>query len=158
MRTYTNMTKEQALDSLLDRIADRFLITNDCWQWIANTNGGGYGQVSFRDRNRMAHRVIYELLVGPVADDMTPDHLCRNRGCVRPDHLEIVPLRVNIKRAREDNPRLTCTNGHPLSGENYIRDGAKHKCRTCKNNRQRSTYHLKGGREKQRLYKLRKIS
>ena len=62
-----------------------------CWQWTGARDPNGYGLFRGNVRiTRRAHRFGYELLVGPIPDGLTLDHLCRNRGCVDPDHLEVV--------------------------------------------------------------------
>jgi len=78
-----------------------------CWIWTGSLNGKGYGQMYWRGRVWAAHRVSYALLGGPLMDGLELDHLCRNRPCVNPDHLEQVTHRVNVVRgwrARELSP------------------------------------------------------
>lgn len=71
----------------------------DCWEWTgALFQGTGYGQVWADGTTRLAHRVVYELLVGPIPVGLDLDHLCRNRSCVNPAHLEPVTRRVNVQR------------------------------------------------------------
>lgn len=69
-----------------------------CWQWQGCTNGTGYGQISLDAKMRYAHRLAYELMVGPIPEGLVIDHLCRNKGCVNPDHLEAVTTEVNNAR------------------------------------------------------------
>jgi hypothetical protein len=76
----------------------------DCWNWTASTDGKGYGQVALgrnggKQRLGRAHRVVYELLVGPIPEGLTLDHLCKNIICVNPDHLEPVTMGENVRRA-----------------------------------------------------------
>jgi len=91
---------------LVERLADKFLVGDDCWDWIGSTYHDGYGIVcigSIWDGNRTtrrAHRVIYELLKGPIPEGLVLDHLCRNRKCVRPYHLEPVTQEENLRRSR----------------------------------------------------------
>jgi len=75
-----------------------------CWAWTGATAGPGYGQFG---RNGLAHRVAYERAFGPIPEGMEIDHLCRNRRCVNPDHLDAVSHEENLRRS-----------GHPhaLSG------------------------------------------
>ncbi len=73
-----------------------------CWVWRRKLDSGGYGQDA---ANRMAHRIHYERLVGPIPEGMQLDHLCRVRACINPDHLEPVTLAVNCQRGR--NAKLT---------------------------------------------------
>ena len=107
--------------------------TDGCWYWTG-TQLRGYGKYK---RNgivgtTLAHRIAYELTVGPIPEGLTIDHLCRNTLCVRPDHLEPVTMLENIRRARKD----FCKHGHPLAGENLYFATKKtghvvRGCRTC---------------------------
>jgi hypothetical protein len=89
-----------------------------CWMWLAGLRGG-YGQVRWGGRNWAAHRLVYELLVGPIADGLDIDHLCRTPPCVNPEHTEQVTRRENIRRGTcpaAVNARKThCAKGHLLA-------------------------------------------
>lgn len=71
-----------------------------CWPWIAST-AHGYGQINRDGRPRMAHRVAYELLVGPIPEGLDLDHLCSTPRCCNPSHLEPVTRGVNVSRAHQ---------------------------------------------------------
>jgi hypothetical protein len=73
-----------------------------CWVWMADTNDPPkqYGRFKVLGRLALAHRVAYELWVGPIADGMTLDHLCNRPECVNPFHLEVVTNSENVSRAR----------------------------------------------------------
>jgi len=138
--------------SLPDRIASKIGSPDErgCWPWLAARNKG-YGVIRIGGRSdghlRAAHRVVYETLIGPVPESLQLDHLCRNRGCVNPEHLEPVTQEENIRRgtgASAQNARKThCVNGHEFTPENtYVhrrrgRPDAR-ECRTCHNTRRRS--------------------
>lgn len=99
-----------------------------CWNWTASTTADGYGRFRVRpessgeSQKALAHRVAYELLVGPIPDGLQIDHLCRNRGCVNPAHLEPVTGQENTLRGdtipASHAAQTHCTRGHLLSGAN----------------------------------------
>ena len=108
-------------------------VEGSCWEWPKAKTHDGYGRAA---GGKMAHRVIYELMVYKLPKELTLDHLCRNRACVNPAHLEPVLNRTNILRGEAPpaiNSRKThCIHGHPLSGNNlsYTKEG-KRRCREC---------------------------
>jgi len=69
--------------------------TEGCWNWTKGGHPSGYGTFSFQSRNCPAHRYSYELANGPIPAGLSIDHLCHNRGCVRPDHLRAVTHKQN---------------------------------------------------------------
>lgn len=72
---------------------------DECWTWTGSVNAKGYGLLWMPGGVRVyAHRLAYELAVGPIADDLTIDHLCRRTGCVNPAHLEVVTRSENSRR------------------------------------------------------------
>lgn len=113
-------------------IWERVHITDGCWNWVGYAQRG-YGVfekriAGIRYRGR-AHRVVYELLVGPIPEGLTIDHLCRNTLCVNPDHLEPVTGAENVRRANAF--RTHCIRGHEFTEENtYYRNGGR-RCRPC---------------------------
>lgn len=130
--------------SLPDRVRSKVAYDPDgCWLWVGAVRDTGYGQIGIRlarrqYANKLAHRYVYELLVGPIPDGLQIDHLCRVITCVRPDHLEPVTQRENIARGESAcawNARKThCKRGHPFAGPNLIlvNDGRWRVCRTCR--------------------------
>lgn len=77
----------------------RTLRGQGCWEWQGLKNAKGYGELFVEKKHLKAHRVAYELLVGPIPEGLTIDHLCRNTGCVNPEHLEPVTNQENRRRA-----------------------------------------------------------
>lgn len=69
-----------------------------CWLWTGKQHKKGYGLIQVRGKRQRAHRYVYEQLVGPIPEGLEIDHLCRNKPCVNPDHLEPVTLRENLRR------------------------------------------------------------
>jgi hypothetical protein len=112
---------------LISDLRDKY--GGDCWEWPLFRSEDGYGRMQWDGRTRIAHRAIYRFLVGPIPQGLTLDHLCRNRGCVNPDHLEPVTQRENCRRARKD----FCAHGHELTPENtYVRpSNGRRSCREC---------------------------
>lgn len=121
------------------RFWSRVEITGDCWIWQGKHNGLGYGQFFVHGRHVYAHRYAYEELIGPIPEGLELDHLCRNPSCVRPDHLEAVDHRTNIRRGNSMftgwwNKRKThCPRGHPYDERNtYVDKRGIRSCRKCR--------------------------
>jgi hypothetical protein len=104
-----------------------------CWEWTAGVTGQGYGQVWWQGRNLGAHRVVHEVLRGPVPDGLQLDHRCRFTRCVNPDHLEPVTAAENNRRSSAVRYAKThCPSGHPYDEANtLVYRGARY-CRTCR--------------------------
>jgi hypothetical protein len=122
-----------------------------CWAWTGGRTTGGYGLVAIDSPKRhYVHRLSYTILVGPIPPGLQIDHLCRNRRCCNPRHLEPVTNHVNTLRG-EKAQKTHCVHGHPLSGDNLIwtNNGPDRprtrKCRTCENRWQREHYKRRGG-------------
>lgn len=109
-----------------------------CWEWPGHLHRDGYGKIYDGKRLRMAHRVVYEWLVGPVPDGLVLDHLCRTRHCVNPKHLEVVTDRTNILRgtgaAARWAARTHCARGHALVAKHGTKAWERgwRICRECK--------------------------
>lgn len=103
----------QAHERLVPRFWSRVDKTEGCWNWKGRLGHDGYGLFSIGKRdNVIPHRFSYELEVGPIPEGLQLDHLCRNRACVRPDHLEPVTREENMRRAKEarvDQPCPHCS-------------------------------------------------
>lgn len=108
----------------------------DCLEWQGSKYQNGYGKIG--RVGIMAHRIAYELIKGEIPTDMCLDHLCKNRLCVNPDHLEIVSLVENVMRGNSQhakNARKThCKHGHEFTTENtYIHPTRGSRlCRECR--------------------------
>jgi len=108
---------------------------NQCWEWQGYIDIDGYGQF-WNETLCRAHRYAYELMVGPIPEGLVLDHLCNNKICVNPHHLEATTNRTNTLRADglpSRNARKThCLHGHPFNEVNTYRgeDGGR-RCRTC---------------------------
>lgn len=84
-----HQTPEQMLGVFTPRLAAKVEITDTCWLWGGAKDGGGYGSAWHGGRADCAHRVMYREHVGPIPRGMQVDHMCRNRACIRPSHLQL---------------------------------------------------------------------
>lgn len=118
---------------LEQRIAAHIRLDGECWTWTGSLTRDGYGRMSVLDVSKLAHRVTYEHLIGPVPEGLTLDHLCRVRSCVNPSHLEPVTQAVNVARGLNLNTLKThCKRGHAFDQRNtYLRPAGGRACRTC---------------------------
>lgn len=104
-----------------------------CWLWTGIVHRNGYGQFSVAPKRlALAHRAMYELLVGEIPLGYQIDHLCRVTRCVNPAHLEAVTPQENLRRSRATE----CRHGHAYTPENTLWQdrgplGKSKKCRTC---------------------------
>lgn len=119
--------------------------TDTCWLWTAWIESNGYGRFWLDGRQKGAHRVSYELYVGPIPDGHEVDHLCRVRHCVNPDHLEAVTAAENSRRmAAVRTPyqasMSACRNGHPYDDRNTAITPTGRACITCKREANRASY------------------
>lgn len=119
-------------------------VEDGCWLWTGYTKPEGYGQYTTTGRRKFrAHRLAYELVVGPIPDGLSLDHLCRVRNCVNPDHLQPVTTRENCRRGNtglatgaKNRAKTRCPHGHPYSPENtYHPPSGGRACRTCRSTR-----------------------
>lgn len=124
-----------AVGDLLRFSSKIIYLPSGCHQWTGRLDSG-YGRFWCNGKTLLAHRVAWELDHGPVPAGLQLDHLCRNRGCVNPVHLEPVSLKTNVLRGAgitATNLKKThCVRGHPLAGSSlYVTKSGHRTCRTC---------------------------
>ena len=129
---------------------------NDCWGWTDVLSKDGYAYLGVDGRKGgkfLVHRLLYELMIGPIPDGKELDHLCRNRWCVRPDHQEPVTRQVHVSRGEATSSlharQTHCIHGHPfdLFNTGYYR-GSRY-CRACRRafDKKRSPRHCRRRRK-----------
>lgn len=116
-------------------ICEPTTLDTGCWEYLGEPNSGGYKSVRMRGRRQLVHRLVYEHFRGLIPSKLESDHLCRNRGCCNPDHLEMVTTAVNQKRGLRGCLRTLkthCPRGHLLDADNlYNRPNGDRLCRIC---------------------------
>lgn len=119
-----------------ERFFAKVHMTSGCWVWTGARSPQGYGMLQARwlsPTPRTAHSVMNEQVFGAVPEGLVLDHLCRNRACVRPDHLEPVSMTENNRRGNgwsgRNSRKTHCPHGHPLDRVDYR--GYRY-CSTCK--------------------------
>lgn len=142
--------KNAVTKDLLDKLLSRLISVNNCWVLKPN-EPKGYSRTMHNRKRMMTHRVVYEILVGPIPDDLQLDHLCRNRACVNPDHLEPVTIEQNLFRsnltiASQNKAKTQCKNGHEFTRHNTYHPPKypkKRYCKTCRDDASARHHRLK---------------
>jgi hypothetical protein len=130
-----------AMNDTQKEFIDRWIVYDDgdpskCWRFVGSTKPDGYGRLKWDGKRKLAHRLAYELFVGAIPEGLELDHLCRQRDCANPSHLEPVTPRENVirsdgplavKRRRRHESGGCLAKGHPLSEW----DEARAHCRAC---------------------------
>lgn len=127
-----------------ERIMRRCVLDgNGCWIWHGSTDRAGYGHIRVDGRTLYVHRVAYEWMVGPIPTGMQIDHLCRNRSCCNPQHLEPVTPAENASRTLPgergqhrgaiERAKTHCPRGHAYDEANTYRNAKGYRwCRACR--------------------------
>ena len=138
--------------TIWERFWDKVSLNKDtgCWEW-KNPTTTGYGSfwVDGQQKSLPSHRVSYNMLVGKIPKELEIDHLCRNRSCVRPSHLDIVTHKENVRRGLMGPILKThCPRGHQYNKVNtYVTKAGHRLCRICHNENEKR-YKSEGRKDK----------
>lgn len=130
----------------VDRFMSKVEVTDGCWEWSGAVQSSGYGNFWAGGVHYLAHRFSYETFVGHIPDGFVIDHLCRNRTCVCPEHLEPVTQSKNVHRSPYtlvslNSAKTECHKGHHLSGKNlYTCPSGTRYCKECRRRRDRDRW------------------
>ncbi len=121
-------------------------VENGCWEWRGCCGRNGYGMFSYQGQSVLAHRFSLNLSQISIPFGLEVDHLCRNRRCVNPSHLEIVTHQINVLRGNSSPPNKNrqdthCPHGHPYDLFNtYFMPHGGRSCKACRRNWQYRKY------------------
>lgn len=128
---------------MLKPVLERFLskinvVDSGCWEW-QGCESRGYGQFWYNKKLKATHQISYELFKGNIPKGLELDHLCRNKRCCNPDHLEAVTHKENTQRGLvgfvsglKQRAKTHCPQGHEYNEENtHIRPNGDRQCRVC---------------------------
>lgn len=131
--------KRKILDQkiITNRFISKIEFLDGCWIWTRSINKvTGYGYFSIKGKIKSAHRTSYELFIGEIPENYVIDHLCNNKLCVNPNHLECVTQNENLKRAigwgsNYNSKKKLCSKGHEYT---KVEENGRIRriCKTCK--------------------------
>lgn len=128
------------MSPIIEKLMRKRVVTDaGCWEWVGRRTAKGYGVLSVptsdRVRDRKVHRLAYEAVRGPIPSGLVIDHLCRNRACFNPDHMEPVTSVENVMRgdtfSAANAAKTHCIRGHEFTHTGTERGRRRRYCRTC---------------------------
>lgn len=136
----TGLSQRNSMENLKKQI--QIDEATGCHNWMGTRNHQGYGQVTWHNRCRVVHRLIWESLFGPVAGNLQIDHICRNRSCCNPEHLRVVTPQENVLASTGPAANAARREACPKCGSAYSlweKTGNRY-CKTCRNAGLRAWY------------------
>ena len=128
-------SKNQKNNTLVEKILSRTIMNdNGCLVWQGAHISNGYGQIRNKNGSTLVHRIVWESFNGPIMNQLTIDHLCRTKDCVNIDHMELVTLEENVRRAapwERHKYKSVCQNGHEYTHTIKTKNGTERRCREC---------------------------
>lgn len=135
----------KARDPVLKFFSQIQVLKNGCWQWTGGKYSNGYARSRFLSKEHLVHRWAYEQFIGPIPDDLDCHHVCYNRSCVNPAHLELRTNRDNVLDKDSSSPALKnmnkthCKRDHLFDINNTLLDkNGWRSCRICHKERERA--------------------
>lgn len=121
-----------------NKLVDKYKEINTCWEYSGHIAKSGYGKIKIETKTKYAHRYSYEIFKGKIPDGYVIDHLCNNRICVNPEHLEAVTQKENVARSVIHRGKILkeithCPQGHEYSPENTYKYKNSRACKICRN-------------------------
>lgn len=114
---------------------------HECWEWVGSSYNG-YGKFNTgKKKIKWAHRISYEIFKGKVPKNLHIDHVCKNRSCVNPNHLEAVTQKINNIRAWTIHRKRYCPSGHEFTKENTDFSQKWRRCKECHRIDSKKRYH-----------------
>ncbi len=131
----------KSIEELPELLRSRIVVEDSgCWRWTGHISSTGYGRIVISRKKLIVHRIVYETLVGAIVSGLECDHLCRNRWCCNPMHIEPVTKKENILRGMSPTAVWARTERCPKCGEQMERFGEGRSCGRCRRQRAASRY------------------
>lgn len=135
------MNLDEARRMIPNNVANKLQETDaGCWEWTGHRHERGYGRIVLDKKNVSVHRLLYELFNGPIPDGWVIDHMCENKPCSNPAHLDACTHTDNIERHWTIHPERDsnthCSRGHKFDDVGWIIDKQDRACKKCYKMRQ----------------------